>query len=358
MRPNKKRQSFASREFAPNVAVAFALNHHASGEEMGQHISMRLPRRTILKVGASAIVGASIYFSAARAQPAPKTYPLAASSLVLDVAAAGDALIAVGDRGFILRSTDAGQTWAQVASPTDVMLTGVVMTSAMNGVAIGHDATVLRTTDGGTTWAIKAQEPELEAPLLDVWFENEQRGLAVGAYGLIKETTDSGETWADRRMSDDEPHIYALVRAADGSLFAAGEAGAMFRSEDAGVTWAPVESSPYDGTYFGMLSLLDGALLAFGLQGNLYRSRDLAKTWDEIATGTTASLLGGIQRRDGSIDIVGLSGAVLTSIDGISFQTQNLPDREALSGVFETSAQKLIVFGERGLRALDTEALK
>lgn len=319
---------------------------------------MRPSRRTILKVGASALAGASIFVSSSRAQTPPKSYPLAASSLILDMAAAGDAIIAVGDRGFILKSTDGGQTWTQMSSPTAVMLTAVLMMSPTTGVAIGHDATVLRTADGGVTWTIQAEEPELEAPLLDLWFENETHGLAVGAYGLIKETQDGGQTWEDRRISDDEPHIYAVVQAADGSLFAAGEAGAMFRSQDAGMTWAAVESSPYEGTYFGMLSLIDGALLAFGLQGNLYRSRDLAKTWTEIATGTTASLLSGLQRKDGSIDIVGLSGVVLTSIDGISFQTQNLPDREALSGVFETSAQKLMVFGERGVRALNTEALK
>jgi photosystem II stability/assembly factor-like uncharacterized protein len=315
----------------------------------------RFSRRTWLGYGASAVAGASCLLSSARAQTAPKTYPLAASSLVLDVAQAGEALIAVGDRGFILRSVDGGQSWTQVASPTSVMLTAVAMTSPTNGVAAGHDATLLRTTDGGQTWAIKAEAPDLESPLLDLWFENEMRGLAIGAYGLLKETQDGGETWQDRRISEDEPHIYTIVRAADGSLFAAGEAGALFRSADAGATWAVVESSPYDGTYFGLLSLIDGALLAFGLQGNLFRSRDLGKTWDEVATGTTASLMGGVQRKDGSVDIVGLSGAILTSIDGVSFQLTTLPEREALSGVFETAAEKLVVFGERGVRLLDLE---
>jgi len=317
--------------------------------------TQRFSRRVWLGYGASAIAGASCLLASARAQTPPKTYPLAASSLVLDVAAAGDALVAVGDRGFILRSTDGGQSWAQVSSPTAVMLTAVAMSSATNGVAAGHDATLLRTTDGGQTWTIKDQSPELEAPLMDLWFENETHGLAIGAYGLIKETNDGGDTWDERRISEDEPHLYALVRAADGSLFAAGEAGALFRSTDVGATWAKIESSPYDGTYFGLLSLIDGALLAFGLQGNLFRSPNLGKTWEEIPTETTASLMGGVQRKDGSIDIVGLSGAVLTSIDGKSFQLNNLPDREALSGVFETAANKMIVFGEHGVHPLDLE---
>ena len=312
-------------------------------------------RRACLLGGVSI---ATTVMGIARAQTAPKTYPLATSSLILDVAAAGDALIAIGDRGFILRSIDGGQSWAQTPSPTDVMLTALAMTSATTGIAVGHDATILRTTDGGQTWAVKAQEPDLETPLLDVMFDTPDHGLAVGAFGLIKETQDGGETWQEHRITDGEPHLYAMTTAADGALFVVGEAGAMYRSTDRGTTWAPVKSSPYDGTYFGVMALLDESLLAFGLRGNLFRSRDQGKAWEEISTGTTASLMGGVQRKDGSIYIVGLSGAVLTSIDGVSFQLTSLHDREALSGVLETPAQKMIAYGERGFRVLDQEALK
>ncbi|MDX2145129.1 MAG: YCF48-related protein [Rhodospirillaceae bacterium] len=315
---------------------------------------MTSSRRTWLTGGAAA-AAVAVLGRRASAQSAPKTYPLAAKSLVLDAAQAGEALVAVGDRGFILRSTDMGQTWVQGASPTEVMLTALAMPSPNVGIAVGHDATILRSTDGGVSWTVKSSAPDLESPLLDVWFESEIHGFAIGAYGLIYETRDGGETWDERRISEDEPHLYALAKAADGSLFVAGEAGALFHSTDMGATWTAVESSPYEGSYFGLMSLIDGALLAFGLRGNLFRSPDLGKSWEEIPTGTTASLMGGVQRKDGSIYIVGLSGTILTSIDGKSFQLTTLPEREALSGVIETAGQQMIVFGERGVRQLQLE---
>lgn len=329
---------------------------------MAQHVyKAHLTRRAWLTTGASAFAGASLLLGQtsrpACAQAPPKTYPLAASSLILDMAAAGDALMAVGDRGFILRSTDAGQKWTQVASPTEAMLTALAMSSATVGVAVGHDATILRTTDAGLTWSLISQEPDLESPLLDVWFETPEHGLAVGAYGLLKETRDGGATWEDRSISDDEPHLYAAAKASDGSIFIVGETGAMFRSVDQGQTWAGVESSPYSGTYFGVMALTDGALLAFGLQGNLFRSGDLGQTWTEIVTGTTASLMGGIQRKDGRVIIVGLAGAILTSADGKAFTLATLKDREALSGVLELSTSALIAYGEQGVRPLDLESL-
>ncbi len=319
-------------------------------------------RRAWFGIGASAVAGASfllgpVLSKRAHAQTPPKTYPLAASSLVLDVASAGDALIAVGDRGFILRSSDAGQTWAQVASPVSVMLTALAFSSATNGVAVGHDATILRTTDAGQTWIKKSDSPELESPLLDVWFESADHGFAIGAFGLLKETRDGGETWDERRVSEDEPHLYAAAKLTDNALLAAGETGAMYRSDDAGATWSALESSPYTGTYFGLLKLSDGALLAYGLRGNLFRSGDQGQTWTQISTGTTASLLGATQRKDGSVLIVGLAGAILSSVDGQAFKLHNLKDREALSGVIELSDGKLLVYGEKGIRPINAEAL-
>lgn len=310
-------------------------------------------RRAWLGFGAAALAGAPNLFKSLRAQTPPKIYPLAASSLILDVAEAEGALVAVGDRGFILRSTDGGKTWPQTASPTAAMLTGIAMASPSVGVAVGHDATILRTVDGGQTWTLVESEPDLESPLLDVWFESAEHGFAVGAYGLLKETQDGGQTWEERRISDEEPHLYAAARTADGTLFVAGETGAMFKSADQGGTWSKVEASPYGGTYFGLLALHDGGLLAYGLRGNIFKSHDQGRTWTDVPVETTASLLGGVQRKSGGIYIVGLAGTVVTSIDGQSFQTTPLTDREALAGVFETANGQLLAFGEKGLRMLD-----
>jgi photosystem II stability/assembly factor-like uncharacterized protein len=292
---------------------------------------------------------------AAEPEKAPplKTYPLAAKTLVLSAASAGDAMIAVADRGFILRSTDGGVSWVQQASPVTVMLNAVHMIDAKSGWAVGHDAVILATTDGGITWTKKFEDAGLETPLFDIWFENPQHGIAVGAYGLIQETTDGGETWAERRISQDEPHLYTITSGKDGALFAVGELGSVFKSVDKGATWT-AQPSPYNGTFFGALVLKDGALLIYGLRGNLFRSDDGAATWTALQTGTEASLLGATQRADGSVVVVGLSGTVLTSADGKTFARTTLADREALGGAVETPTGALLVLGEKGAHALET----
>ena len=284
----------------------------------------------------------------------PKTYPLAVKTLLLGAASAGDAVLAVADRGFILRSTDNGATWVQQNSSVNVMLTAVHMTSATVGWAVGHDATILNTVDGGVTWNVKLQDAKLETPLFDIWFENAAHGIAVGAYGLLEETTDGGVTWQERRISQDEPHLYTITATADGALFTVGELGSIFKSTDHGATWALLQS-PYKGTFFGALALKDGGLLVYGLRGNLFRSDDGGQRWAALATDTEASLIGATQRADGTVVVVGLSGTVLTSGNGKTFRRTTRADREALTGAVD-AAGKLLVFGEKGVRALTAEA--
>ncbi len=51
---------------------------------------------------------------------------------------AGNRLVAVGERGIVLLSDDAGLNWKQVDVPVSVTLTGVQFVSPMKGWAIGH----------------------------------------------------------------------------------------------------------------------------------------------------------------------------------------------------------------------------
>src|SRR5689334_16251355 len=63
-------------------------------------------------------------------QPA-EIAPLAATSLLLDLAKAGERYVAVGERGHVLLSDDNGATWRQAKSvPTRAMLTAVFFADA------------------------------------------------------------------------------------------------------------------------------------------------------------------------------------------------------------------------------------
>lgn len=279
--------------------------------------------------------------------------PLAAQSLLLDAVQFGDRIIAVGERGHILVNAEpALQPWTQVSVPARAMLTAVVATGDGGLWAVGHDAVILASGDAGQSWHLQNADPELETPLLDVWFEAGGHGLAVGAYGLVYETFDGGENWERRIIDEDEPHFYAVFETANGDLILAGEFGTILRSEDRGETWGRLES-PYQGSFFGGLGLSDGTILLFGLRGNLYSSRDRGERWHKIDSGLTASLLSAAERANGEVVIVGLSGTLLRSNDGAkTFSLTGGLKREAIASVLPLSDGGLLLLGEHGVSLL------
>ena len=276
--------------------------------------------------------------------------PLASQSLMLDAVALDDRLVAVGERGHILVSTDNGVSWRQIVVPTRTMLTAVAFVSNEVGVAVGHDSVILRTTDGGDTWNLVYSAPEDEAPFFDVWFADTENGVAIGAYGSHYRTTDGGSTWGFEPIGDTDWHLHEIARAENGKLYLAAEAGFAYRSDDGGETWLELPT-PYEGSFFGVLPLEGDTILLFGLRGHLFRSEDAGETWQELPTSTVAILTNGIKLADGTIVIVGLGGTVLTSTDGgQSFSYSQQAGRRGISAAVETSDGSLLLVGEFGVR--------
>jgi photosystem II stability/assembly factor-like uncharacterized protein len=298
---------------------------------------------------------------------------LAAHSLLIAIAAAGERLVAVGDRGIIVLSDDKGASWLQAASvPTQALLTGVCFLDARHGVAVGHDEVILTTADGGRTWQRTHYAPEAQRPLLDVWCGAGERVIAVGAYSTYLTSTDGGASWNEvrfqpaprRRAAAPAPrqaaveaagggyHLNRVVSAAGARLYIAGESGHLYRSDDSGATWQEL-ASPYAGSFFDVLPLSGDAVLALGLRGSLYRSEDAGASWQKIATGTVEMLDGGATFAGAGVAIVGLSGVVLISRDGgRSFTLAQQSDRSGLSAALSVGDGKLAAVGEHGAQVI------
>ncbi len=301
--------------------------------------------------------------------------PLAERSLLLDLAWAGPRVFAVGERGHILHSSDAGRTWIQSPVPASATLTAVYFADEKHGWAVGHVEAILATSDGGESWRLAHFEPGNPQPLLDVAFADAARGVAVGAYGVVYVTADGGSVWSQVPFEPEELpgaekvatepdemeadvdlgfefHLNSIARRGPGRMYIGAEAGRLFRSDDDGTLWRELPS-PYDGSFHGVLPLDGDALLAFGLRGNLFRSEDGGSTWSAVPTGTTALLNGGAQIDADTVVVVGMAGVILVSRDGgRSFALHQQDDRKAISAVAPSGDGALIVAGEGGVRRL------
>ena len=159
--------------------------------------------------------------------------PLVTNSMLLDIGRVGDNLVAVGERGHILRSSDNGSSWVQVAVPTRATLTAVFFIDHQTGWVVGHDQVILRTSDGGQSWQQVYENIAADSPLLDIVFLDQNHGYAIGAYGQFLETFDGGSNWEGRWISEDDFHLNQIIAVGE-KVFIAAEAGYVYRSDDGG----------------------------------------------------------------------------------------------------------------------------
>jgi photosystem II stability/assembly factor-like uncharacterized protein len=324
----------------------------------------------------------------------------------------------------LVYSDDGGATWAERLLPLDLRSTaaGADFVDADHGWVAGADSPrkqpargfVLRTSDGGVTWA-KVLLPVGEVSLVD--FVDVTHGWAAGS-GRVFVTRDGGDTWRGVRCgaagayqgwrlqaaSPELAYYVALDSDGNGALFAvrtdggalrttrlspgggsiqqaaadrqghvwavlvdptSGEPGtSVARSDDGGVSWSKV----FVGGLWASDLAVNGAgtLLAADWHGE-WRSDDGGATWERV-TGAAGGALAAIDAlADGEVWAVGSDdpagalmgsgdglGMILHSPDGVRWLEQGVPQGPALNAVSFVDARHGWAAGEEG-RVLRTE---
>ncbi len=335
----------------------------------------------------------------------------ATQGLLLDIVNTGKHLVAVGERGNILYSSDLGKSWHQAHVPVYVTLTAVFFISPDRGWAVGHEGVILYSNDAGKSWgkqldgyeinkqtlklarqrvqqqlqkldeltdeaqreeityqleeASYALEEALEddaagpsKPLLDIWFADKNRGYATGAYGIFLQTQNGGRNWEliSNRLDNQEGfHLNAIAGSDSGNIFIAGEAGSIHRSSDNGMNWERM-NSPYEGSYFGLLNY-GNSLMVFGLRGNLYRSDDNGENWTSIDLGADRTLSGGLVSNTGKIILIGSAGHVeYSNNEGTDFKSFSSSDGSSLTAAVQVADSQVVAVGAGGITTITIPA--
>jgi photosystem II stability/assembly factor-like uncharacterized protein len=283
--------------------------------------------------------------------PALQT-PQAARGLLNGLAKAGERVVAVGQRGHILWSDDAGQHWQQATVPVSSDLVAVHFANAKLGWAVGHDGVVLHSADGGRSWQRQrdGRPDAADVPLLDVWFQDERKGYAVGAFGTLLETADGGAHWTSAQAATDNPkklHLYS-VRGIAGQLYLAGEQGLLLKLDPASGRFVRL-ALPYEGTLFGVTGH-ERALVVHGLRGNVLRSTDGGASWEALPTGLQVGITASAVGADGRIVLASQAGHLLVSDAAVTRFVPRSLERPFPAAAVLGVASGVLVAGPRGVQ--------
>ncbi|MBI5772453.1 MAG: hypothetical protein HZA89_01770 [Verrucomicrobia bacterium] len=248
----------------------------------------------------------------------------ATNSVLLGIGGDTNLLVAVGDSGVILVSTNSqtavlttntvgtnttittnfasnlGVLWNAATSPTTTNLQGVCRANNLF-VVTGAGGKILTSTNG-SNWTTRAAPT---TALLSSVTAFSGGWVAVGDAGTILTSPDA-VTWTARNFATTN-WIYR-VRQLNGTLLAVGQNGLILTSTN-GVNWA----SRASGTtkWLNDAAYLDGIYLTTGTQGALLISTN-AVDWSDAGTITKKALYG--LATDGSqLVAVGVEGAILRS---------------------------------------------
>lgn len=317
--------------------------------------------------------------------------PRATQAKLFGVGRAGDRLVVVGQRGFILYSDDFGANWTQASVPVRADLLDVHFPSAQQGWAVGHDGVILHSSDAGATWVKQldgyqasdiglayyrdllkkhpddetyqilvgefefAEAQGADRAFFKVYFGNEQLGYAIGAYGMVFRTLDGGASWEPTMhdvKNDGFRHVFDYAIGNKGVRYVSGEMGQVWISRKVGGYGRTVIPF-YDGSFFTIISTDDGELLVAGLRGNAFHSSDEGDTWQPVELPTHASIFGSTRLQDGRLVLVSQAGEVLVSEDhGTRFVKTGAKQPFALSDVEEGKPGQLILVGLGGVRTV------
>lgn len=162
------------------------------------------------------------------------------SAHLSDVITFGDNnILSFGDGGKVIKSTDGGNSWSLVTSPTSDKINDAFFIDQNTGWIVAASS-IFKTTDGGSTWNV--QNDGTSATLYGIDFINSTTGWIVGTSRTILKTTDGGSNWVSQISSLSLVFLYDVDFVDQNYGYAAGwgSEGQLYKTSDGGTNWTPV----------------------------------------------------------------------------------------------------------------------
>lgn len=262
----------------------------------------------------------------------------------------------LGNRGLLLRTTDAGNTWQQTSVAQNVSLYKMFFVTPSIGWVVGpgefSGSYLLRTSDGGVTWS--GQPLPGPGVARDLFFLSTSAGWIVGENGLILQTTNGGATWQDRSIGVTFPPSFYFVRftsptngVALGKTFAFSATLAVARTTNGGSSWA-LQTTGLQNNMTAADQASASSLVTVGSGGLVLKSMDVGHTWS-FPMGLPTTELTAIDFYDSLLGVaVGYSGRISRTNNGGTVWTEILPGITQILNSVQFLSQDSVVASGNG----------
>jgi photosystem II stability/assembly factor-like uncharacterized protein len=147
----------------------------------------------------------------------------------------------VGDKGYIIKTADGGQTFTQLHIPANFdIYYSTYFKNAQEGWVSGRTTgKIFHTTDGGANWTAFTVPGVTSTQIYyEFSFPSELVGYVVGSNNIHAKTTDGGATWTMLNGTGlGTSVLYCTYFKTEQIGFAGSSAGQLYVTQDGGLTW-------------------------------------------------------------------------------------------------------------------------
>jgi hypothetical protein len=269
--------------------------------------------------------------------------------LLWSIAAGGSTLVAVGDGGVIISSTDNGHTWSPRVSGTTNWIVGVTY-GAGQFVAVADRGLILLSPDGAT-WTPASSSGTAQRMNNVIYADG--KFVAVGEGGTILTSIDAN-TWTPR-VSGTTSWLHGLAYNASIKSFATSGQGGVFLYSSDGATWnqlpitgltTDLEATVAVDSYAHFVSIgQDGVEVSVRQNQVILKTGDTLTTWSGTTNATGSSVrFRGLAQGASALFATGEGGKVVTATSdtGPYFTLPSGTTANLLAGIYYNNSLFLV----------------
>jgi photosystem II stability/assembly factor-like uncharacterized protein len=166
----------------------------------------------------------------------------------------------------IVKSTDNGETWQIIQSPTASKLNGINFISPLVGYVVGDQNSVYKTTNGGTSWTLQTTTYMDVSAFFSISVLDENTAFACGGNQRIMKSTN-GTSWT--AVNSTVANFYRSAKFTSATTgYVVGGNGKIVYTANAGTNYES-QATGSSNTLFGIDVSPCGAAIAVGEEGTI-----------------------------------------------------------------------------------------
>ncbi|MCX5751120.1 MAG: YCF48-related protein [Candidatus Saganbacteria bacterium] len=271
----------------------------------------------------------------------------------------------VGGYGYIIRTTDNGQTWTRQGDSTQLsnyLISDVCAFNSQIAWICGNHSNspfIFKTTNGGTTWQTQTLPASISSqPLIRLTVVDQNVVWACGYQGLILRTVDGGSSWEVRSYPSTEASLVSIAAKDGTSAVVGGYLGnfdlpLMIYTADGGQHWSEPSVKPANcfvneaswAPDSNTIWAAGSPTTVSSTYGYIYVSRDGGTTW-ESKVNLSYEPLAVLALSSDRVWVGGNSGGIhYTTTGGTTWETATAPNSIDIGGISAVSNTEIWMAG-------------